>query len=189
VSESYPPAQPQPPYQPPAPWQPPAPQAATPWAPPAAYPSTDPMLTPDAPPARKRPRWLLPAIGAAAVLLAVGGAVFALTPGDKDLTVTMQLVDIGGDVSCADGGSGGYSDIGPGMPIVVKDEAGTIIGSGSLPSTGEEVEDVGCEWTVHIQVPEDAKQYAVEGGDRGAVTFSRQELEDNGWEAGLSLGS
>lgn len=125
------------------------------------------------------------------VLLAalIAGAVIVSLIGssDRPLKVTFALIDIGGDSDCS-GGDGGYDDIGPGMPLTVKDQDGKIIGSGTLPDKGEEYAGVGCEWTLHVMVPDDAQQYAVEGGSRGAVTFSHADLEEAHWEAHLSIG-
>ena len=147
-----------------------------------------PPAMPVAPPPPRSRRWLLAIGGAALAVTAVAATVIALVPGEEELTVGLALFDPDG-VSCASGGSGGFSDIGPGMPITVRDQAGKIIGSGALPDHGEAAGGgMGCVWTTTVTVPDDAEQYAVEGGDRGAVTFARQKLEENGWEAALSIG-
>jgi hypothetical protein len=138
-------------------------------------------------PQRRIPRWaqlgavlLVVVVAAVVVLSLVGGA-------KQVLTVKFQLIDVRGNVTCEDGGSGGYSDISPGMPVTVKDQDGKIIGSSSLPETGEQLENHACEWTMPIEV-EDAEQYAVEGGDRGAVTYSHDQLDDKDWTIRIGIG-
>lgn len=149
---------------------------------------------PPEPPAEDHRRRRVAAfIAAAVLLLAAIGTLIVLFTGDSErpLTVKLQLLDFDGGSDC-DGGSGGYDDIGPGMPITVKDQDGKLIGSGSLPDSGEsqDVDGVtyGCIWSVAVMVPDDAQQYAVEGGSRGAVTYSQETLADHDWTAELSIG-
>jgi hypothetical protein len=127
-------------------------------------------------------------LGGFVLVAAVAGTlIFTLQGGhDRLLTIEYGLLDTDGGSDCS-GGGGGYDDIAPGMPVTVSDEKGTIIASTSLPDEGEEF-GVGCIWTMRVAVPDDAAQYAIEGGRRGTVTYSHQELEGDHWKASISVG-
>lgn len=149
--------------------------------------------TPPPPPAPSHRRHNLNTLIAAAVLLgaALITLIVLLTTGssERPLKVSFGLTDSDGGVTCEDGGSGGYSDIAPGMPLTVRDQDGKLIGSGSLPDKGEDYAPVGCIWTLTVVVPDDAEQYAVEGGHRGEVTYSRDKLEEEDWHVVIGIGS
>jgi hypothetical protein len=154
-----------------------------------AYPSVveqPPTPTAPAPDEQKRKSWLI--LGAFLLVAAVAGALIFTLKGTDDrlLTVELSLLDFDGASDCS-GGDGGYSDIGPGMPITVTDEKGTILASTTLPEQGE-VSGFGCVWTMRVPVTDDAAQYSVGGGRRGSVTYSHQELESQHWKVSLSLG-
>jgi len=167
------------------PWQPLTAPSAT-WQP--AAPFGQPTQSFDRPKTRKGiPRWAIIAAGLAIVVVVALIVINEIANGKQVLTVKYRLIDITGVVTCEDGGSGGYDDIGPGMPVTVRDQDGKIIGSSSLPDTGEEIENHACEWTMPIEV-EDAEQYAVEGGHRGAVTYSREQLEGKDWTVMMGVG-
>ena len=129
--------------------------------------------------------WLAIIVGSLLAIVA-SIVVLSLHEGKRTLTVLFALFDPEGVASCVTGGSGGYDDIGPGMPIKVRNEEGTLIASGFLPDSGEDTSS-GCIWTVKLEVP-DAEQYVIEGGDRGELAYSREELEQEGWIASLTLG-
>lgn len=132
---------------------------------------------------------LLIVIGVLILGLITALVLFLAGEDERPLTVQFGLLDSDGGVSCDEGGGPGYNDIGPGMPITVRNEEGTLIGSGSLPDTGDdEYEPFGCIWTVQVMVPEGHKQYAVEGGDRGEVTFSSDKLEGQDWIVEVGVG-
>lgn len=125
------------------------------------------------------------AVGAIATVLSLtlGGS-----PG-QPLTLKFTLFDVDDGGSCATGGFGGYGDIGPGQPVTVKDETGKVLASTTLPDSGEDAgAGMGCTWTMHVVVPDDAEQYGVEVGRRGTVTYSRDEIARNDWvvETGIS---
>lgn len=140
-------------------------------------------------------RNILPTLAAAVavVLAGCGGEDEVAEAGSEPrhvLTVRFGLDDLG--ATCATGGTGGYDDIGPGLPITVRDEAGEVIGSGALTDEGEDRTtpngaQAGCFWTVPIEVPDDREFYVVEGGRRGEVSFPRADLEANDWTAELGL--
>ena len=143
---------------------------------------------PAAPPVRRNRRSLF-IVGGVVALVAIGVGVNALA-GDTErpMTIKFTLFDVDGGIHCDSGGTGGYSDIGPGQPVTVKDETGKILASTTLPDTGEEADGLGCTWTMHVLVPEDAAQYGVEVGRRGTVTFEHDKLAKDKWvaETGIS---
>jgi hypothetical protein len=141
---------------------------------------------PPAPDPQKRVSWLI--LGAFLLVAAVAGTlILTLKGGDERLlTIEYGLLDTDGGSDCS-GGGGGYNDIAPGMPVTVSDEKGTILASTMLPEDGEEY-PFGCIWTMHVAVPDDAAQYSVEGGRRGAVTYSHQELDKDDWKVSVGIG-
>lgn len=86
-------------------------------------------------------------------------------------------------------GSGGYSDIGGGTAVVIKDQSGVVLGATSLGS--QPVEDgYDCTWLITVpNVPTDRAFYSAEVSHRGAVTVSKADLEQKGWTFKLELGS
>jgi hypothetical protein len=135
-----------------------------------------------------RPLSLMIASAVLIIGLLVALLLFLNGSSERPLKVRLALFDVDGSSDCS-GGSGGYSDVGPGMPITVKDQDGKLIGSSSLPSDGEDLNGLGCVWETVVMVPDAAQQYAVEGGSRGAVTFSLDKLQnEENWTAELSLG-
>lgn len=85
-------------------------------------------------------------------------------------------------------GTGGYDDIGPGTNVVVKDQDGRILGSGSLGAGKSH--GWGCTYRFHVaEVREDQQQYTLEISHRGGITESVGELRGNGWRFSVTLGS
>jgi len=85
----------------------------------------------------------------------------------------------------------GYPDIHPGTPVVVKTTSGAVIGSatlgtGDLRLTGTFRND--CVYTFSLRVP-DASQYQIEVSDRGAVSFSKDDMAKAHWKAELRIGN
>lgn len=83
-------------------------------------------------------------------------------------------------------GTGGYSDIRSGNDVLVKDETGTIIGTGRT-----EVETAGVRRCVYafevIGLPE-AKFYDVTVGRREGPTWSLADMESMNWHIALTIG-
>lgn len=96
---------------------------------------------------------------------------------------------------CASQSTHGYTDIKVGTQIVVKDETGGILGTGS--AIGGEVRGGGtydserdaCVWTFTVAGLEDAEFYTVEAGRRGGPTYSRTDLETMDWTVALEIGN
>jgi hypothetical protein len=100
---------------------------------------------------------------------------------------TLSLFDFATKMAgCAT--SGGYSDIGSGAQVVITDEAGKVLGAGSLGSPSPMLTGT-CAFPFSIPgIPTDENQYVVECGTRGKVVFSRADMVANGWNVVLSLG-
>jgi hypothetical protein len=125
--------------------------------------------------------------GAAILVLAVVASVIALISGSgREMTVNYTLFD--SEASCS-GGSGGYSDIGPGNPVTVKNGEGKVLAASSLGADGDGVPGVFCTWTVVLDdVPADEDFYSVSIGRRGEISYSQAELESDDWTVELSIG-
>lgn len=95
-------------------------------------------------------------------------------------------------------GSGGYSDIVPGMPVTVKDQAGTIIATGAANFDGSAptatwTASLGvvnlCDLKFEIDNLPVATFYSIEVGHRGALSFSAADLAAAGWHVDFTLGT
>lgn len=145
-------------------------------------------------------------IAAAAVIVAalaivvpmlLSGAKDAIGP--KKVTITGALT-----MRCYKTSERGYDDIRQGAEVSVKDEKGTVIGTGVLGKrqttnadpaedygdlTNEAYFDLDCEFPISVpDVPSDRAFYSLEVARRGEIRSSRQELEANGWKFDISLG-
>jgi hypothetical protein len=95
-------------------------------------------------------------------------------------------------------GTGGYADLRSGVVVVVRDESGAELGRSPLRArpaptnadgTVPEPERRRCVWTFALENLEDRPSYAISIGERGAVTYSRAELEAADWQVQVSLGT
>jgi hypothetical protein len=107
-------------------------------------------------------------------------------PGTRDVTINFVLNDSDtARAGCI--GQGGYSDIGPGTPVTLKNASGTILGAASLGSGSASTGT--CLWSVTLRdVPLDEDFYSAEVADRGAITHSLAELRSNNYQFDVSLG-
>jgi hypothetical protein len=145
-------------------------------------------------------------IAAAAVILAaIAIVVPMLLSGAKD-AIGPEKVTITGALTmrCYKASSDGYSDIREGAEVTVKDERGTVIGTGALgkreTTNADPTEDYGdltnsayyaldCEFPISVpDIPADRAFYSLEVARRGEIRSSRQELEANGWKVDVTLG-
>jgi hypothetical protein len=87
----------------------------------------------------------------------------------------------------------GYRDIHAGTPVAVRDKSGALVGSATLgdgtlrkqPLRGK---DDDCLFRFSLTVP-DRAGYEIEVSNRGAVAFSRADLEHAHWTANLTIGA
>ena len=148
-----------------------------------------------------RRRTLLLVVGAV-VIVALGYLAFGRS-NKHTVTGTIVLSDTGslltGTSSSISGtggecyGTGGYSDMSEGATVTVRDGEGNVAATSSLSAgtnpgnSGAEVIIV-CGFGFTVDVP-DEDFYSFEVGSRGAVTYSREDLESKDWKVELSLGS
>ena len=165
---------------------------------PRPEPDPEPILTVYGPQRRFSPRTALLSAAIAIPCLVLGAFVATAATGggssSKDTHTIRGAFDlngkVGNDVSCSP--TGGYSDIGPGTSVTVSSGSGEILGVGSLNSgTDKKVSSysVGCTYNFVVYDVPDAPFYKVEVANRGALTFSKADMEANLWTVGASLGS
>src|SRR6266540_5849465 len=87
----------------------------------------------------------------------------------------------------------GYADIRAGTAVTVKDGAGALVGTaalgaGTLRRSPLRGRDDDCVFSFSLTVL-DRDSYRIEVGRRGAVVFSRADLERANWKADLTIGA
>ena len=89
-----------------------------------------------------------------------------------------------GESSCA--GTGEYADIEEGLAVIVRDEAGNTIGSTELVyDSHSSASQCVYRWEVNVG---DAKSYSIEVGERGAGTYSAEDLNRRHWQIATTVG-
>lgn len=94
-------------------------------------------------------------------------------------------------VGTACSGGGGYADMDRGTTVTVKDQAGTIIATGLLDAGVYDNSNAMwklCRFGFAVPAVPDAPFYSLEVGHRGALTYSRADLDALGWTVALTLG-
>ena len=79
---------------------------------------------------------------------------------------------------CPQGSGGGFNDIVAGAQVIVQDGNGAVLATTAL--TGGRVNMHGCTFDFRVEVPV-TDFYQVLVSHRGALTYSRDDLERNGW--------
>jgi hypothetical protein len=87
----------------------------------------------------------------------------------------------------------GYPDIHAGTPVAVRDKSGAVVasatlGGGTLRQQPLRGRDDDCLFRFSLTVP-DRAGYEIEVSNRGAVAFSRADLEHAHWTANLTIGA
>ena len=175
-------------------------------APSASSPSSESPLLPAA--LKSKGRFPVRALILGAFIVAgVAAVTFVLTNGAPGSTYALTgylnlaqqqgtgysnyTIPTGSDTACE--GLGGYSDIQAGAQLVVKDEAGKVIGSGALDQGHLDLDLFGagsvCAFPFEIAGLPKAAQYQVGMGNRGSITYSFADLETKEWDVKLTLGS
>src|SRR5258708_19568601 len=85
-------------------------------------------------------------------------------------------------------GKQGFEDLHGGTAVVVKDESGKILATGSL-GTGTAPDRLSCRFAFTLVNIADAKFYQVEVAHRGVVTYSKTSLHNPAWNSTLCLHS
>ena len=107
-------------------------------------------------------------------------------------TISGQLKLIAGGIDGRNDncyGTGKFRDLTGLMPVIIKDEQGKIIATGSTGFGKRPTEHptVICIFSFRIQDVPESKFYSIAISDRGTAIFSRQELIDMNWEAKFVL--
>jgi hypothetical protein len=125
----------------------------------------------------------VPDIGGALVTQIGGQPGQALSefemPALKTFRRLLDSLEQGKTYPCPDGSGGGFSDIVAGGRVTIEDGAGKVLATTTL--TGGLIDTRGCTFAFSAQVP-DADVYRVAVTDRAGLTFSRSDLEANGWK-------
>jgi hypothetical protein len=164
---------------------------STPTSPPATISwSTTPPPAPEE--RRRHPVRILLVAVLLVMVVGGGGAAYALTRPAGTKTVTFGFTDYNGGCTYAED-TDGLSD---GTPVTVTGDNGAHIATGDLNnsfigqatlSDGSTIPD--CNFVSHFTVPNNQNSYTfnVEGQD-GGITYTRSQLENEQWMAGIQLG-
>src|SRR5574340_251669 len=115
------------------------------------------------------------------------GATHIIT-GTLDLSSTENIADLAPGQPCTVGL--GFSDIQPGASVTVKNASGTIIATGQLGSgTTPGTSGMECDFTFKVNDVPTSSFYQVEVANRGNVSYSLSQMEQDKWKVSLSLGS
>ncbi len=94
-------------------------------------------------------------------------------------------------------GTGGYSDLRTGLETIAMDDTGAVLGTGRLTAAPPATDAAGevpvaerrrCVYTFTLQNLPDRAEYGVGIGERGTITYTREELEAEDWTVTVSLG-
>lgn len=107
-------------------------------------------------------------------------------------TLTGQLELISSDMGINGDecyGTNGFNDIMGQIPIIIKNESGTVIATGETEAGKQPKEHsaVRCIFNFRVENIPKSFFYSVEIGQRGSKTYSRQQLEDKGWDLSFVL--
>ncbi len=134
-----------------------------------------------------------------AVLLVGCGGTAPVTPSPSPIpshiiTGSLKLFGVGhislrGYPPAICEGTGGYDDVRAGASIVVLNESGTTIGTVALPPGAMAQRDTwACWFDFTLPGIPDAPFYSVKVNQRAGPTWSRAQMEANGWKVELALG-
>lgn len=152
----------------------------------AATAADEPLEAEEQPDQQGNRKKLLIGLGAAGVLILV---LLLLSNAGQTHEITGSFVVFDDDASSSDcrlGMDGGYSDIGPGTAVEVRNETGETIAAGRL-GVGESI-GLGCNFPIEVHDVPDAKFYRIGVGRRGELSYSKDEIEARDWEVAFQLG-
>ncbi|MCJ7491306.1 MAG: hypothetical protein MUP15_04025 [Dehalococcoidia bacterium] len=141
-------------------------------------------------------RVLLVGLGAGAVglLACIGSSTPKPTPTPQAHTVhgtmTVPARDSYLELGKPCSGAGGYSDMEAGTQVVVKNGEGNTIATGRLNSgIGKFYVGPACSLSFDIEGVPDSDFYSIEVSHRGAMSYSKGDMESNNWTLALALGN
>jgi hypothetical protein len=130
--------------------------------------------------------------GLAAVVIAIGA--WSLGGADAHtITGELELREGFSDMSEPCEGWSGYDDIHAGAPVLIKDAAGTVVGTGALEPgklriVDQQDFDTSCVFSFEVSDVADSDFYSVDVAGRGDLNYSRSELDMANWNVYASLG-
>lgn len=128
----------------------------------------------------------------AVLMLTACGETAAPTPSEEEsftIEGTFTLTDFARIQVTDDGcsGTGGYDDVQSGMRVLVTDQSGEAVGTGSTQAMTEGNTVSICRLTFSVEVPR-SDFYTIAVGNRGELTYSFDELESADWGVAFELG-
>lgn len=130
-----------------------------------------------------RIHWLM--VPALVLLGACGGTSDGRTiNGELVLAYSDSSIAVTAGEACV--GRGGYADLNSEADVVIKNEDGKIIATSKLGQG--KIEQGACRFTFAVEGVPEASFYSVEVSHRGELTYSRDELEEDGWSVALNIG-
>jgi hypothetical protein len=91
----------------------------------------------------------------------------------------LDSLEQGKTYACPGGSGGGFDDVVAGGRVKIQDGDGRVLATSTLE--GGLINMRGCTFTFSAEVP-DADFYQVTITNRGALTFSRSDLQKSGWK-------
>ena len=132
-------------------------------------------------------------------MVAGSGLIVAALPASADDGHTVKgylsLQDSAVFAGKACQGVGGYTDLGQGTPVVIRDGDGDIIGTGHFAAgrgagggkLGALRAPSACVFEFTVKHVPDTDTYLLEVSHRGRVVYTHRELEANNWQMGAAL--
>jgi hypothetical protein len=88
------------------------------------------------------------------------------------------------EITCA--GRGGYSDIRPGLQVLVKNGSGETLGISDL-GVGDKTEFPTCKFPFKVTDLPRSDFYSIEVGRRGSLEYSFNDLKERDWIVNLEI--
>lgn len=94
-------------------------------------------------------------------------------------------------------GTGGYADLRSGVEVTLRDAGGTVLDTTRLRARAAPTDASGqvspperrrCTWEFSFRDLPDHPSYSLEIGERGEVSYTREELEAANWTVQVELG-
>jgi len=130
----------------------------------------------------------------AMVMLYVGSAPAFGSGNTLNGTFTLTSDVSGPKSNCYGSPDSGYDDIRQGVQVLVRNDSNKILAKGQL-GKGAGVALPGypslmgsCVFSFKINNVPSSNFYSIEVGHRGALTYSKKELDKKRWKVGFSLG-
>jgi hypothetical protein len=102
---------------------------------------------------------------------------------DNTDTTLSAITVVGG--TCK--GTSGYSDLGPGTPVTLKDGDGKLLGTTTL-GTGSGTA-VRCTFSFNFTNIPEVSFYTLEVGRRGGISYGLSDMKAQSWSMGATIGS